>query len=101
LDRHSGGDHVIRINPGTLAWIQQLADEARDQVVEEIAADARRLAPVDTGELRRSIHVDGDEVVASADHAVYVELGTRYMAAQPFLGPALYKRRVIRGRGLR
>lgn len=43
---------------------------------------AKATAPVDTGEYRESIHMeDGEDsevlVVASADHSIYVELGTR------------------------
>lgn len=44
---------------------------------------AKATAPVDTGEYRDSIHLeDGKEdgevlVVASADHSIYVEYGTR------------------------
>lgn len=44
------------------------------------ADEARRLAPVDSGKYRDSIHVeeteDGARVVADADHAVHVEFGT-------------------------
>jgi HK97 gp10 family phage protein len=70
----------------------------RNEVLEEIAADARRYAPVDTGQLVASIEVDRAQgrVVAGADHATYVELGTRHMQPQPFLRPALYQKR---GRG--
>lgn len=49
-----------------------------------------------TGNLRRSIQppkisVDGltATVVVMADYGAYVELGTRYMEAQPYMGPAL------------
>ena len=57
---------------------------------------ARRLCPVDTGDLKASISArseaaaDGAEgaVSAGAAHAVYVELGTSRMAARPFLLPA-------------
>lgn len=57
-------------------------------------ADAKRLAPVDTGMLRSSIttHVAGDGltagVVATASYAPFVEGGTSRMAPQPFMGPA-------------
>ena len=54
-------------------------------------------APVDTGTLKRSIGLsmkDGGmtaEVKPSAEYAPYVELGTRFMGAQPYLRPALEK----------
>ena len=57
-------------------------------------ADAKALAPVDTGNLRSSIttSVQGDglraAVVATASYAVFVEQGTSRMRPQPFMGPA-------------
>lgn len=75
------------------------------RVAHDIEADAQRFAPVDTGALRDGIHVEGPTgntvyVVASRDVPgddpkvpVYVELGTRHMAAQPYLRPALYRER--------
>lgn len=57
--------------------------------------DAKAGAPVLTGELRDSIHavIHGlsGEVVATADHAEYVEDGTSVMAPQPYMGPALQR----------
>lgn len=78
---------------------------------------AKQKAPVDTGALRASIYtvMDGEDntvpmvpsdearrvwvpaprdmfvahVGPSVDYGLYVELGTRYMAAQPYLLPAL------------
>ena len=60
----------------------------------ELQAGAQRNAPVDTGNLKRSIGLeirdDGltAEVEATADYAPYVEWGTRFMKAQPFVRPA-------------
>lgn len=61
------------------------------------AEESRRLAPVDTGELRDSITYQVRRtatsfaivVLAGADHALYVELGTSHMSAQPYLRPVL------------
>lgn len=56
---------------------------------------AKKLAPVDTGNLRNSIThtVDEDEPAAyigsNVEYASYVCLGTIHMAAQPFLKPAV------------
>jgi HK97 gp10 family phage protein len=63
----------------------------------KVEAAAKRLAPVDTGRLRSSIShqltVDGQGLVAyvgtNVDYAIFQELGTRFMPAQPFLRPAL------------
>ena len=60
----------------------------------ELQAGAQQKAPVDTGTLKRSIGVeikDGGltaEVTPTAEYAAYVELGTRFMAAQPYLEPS-------------
>ncbi|SIT91699.1 HK97-gp10 family putative phage morphogenesis protein [Edaphobacillus lindanitolerans] len=57
---------------------------------------AQRNAPVDTGELRRSIRTgysDGGLTATTkvgVHYGPYVEYGTRFMAAQPFLRPAFY-----------
>ena len=56
---------------------------------------AKKLAPVDTGNLRNSIThaVDEEEPEAyigtNVEYAPYQELGTIHMAAQPFLKPAV------------
>lgn len=59
--------------------------------------EARRLCPVDTGRLRSSIthqvRTDPRGVVARVGtnvvYAPFIELGTRFAEAQPFLRPAL------------
>ena len=60
----------------------------------EMQTKAQQNAPVDTGTLKRSIGLEitdsgmTAEVMPTADYAPYVELGTRFMDAQPYLGPA-------------
>lgn len=71
------------------------ADLARRAI--KVANAAKRFCPVDTGRLRASIAwemaSDASGPVAivgtNVEYAPFVELGTRYMAAQPFLRPAL------------
>ena len=64
------------------------------KVALDTEADAKALAPVDTGNLRNSITtaVQGGglraAVVATASYAPYVEQGTSRQAPQPFMGPA-------------
>ncbi len=76
------------------------------KVAADIVAQAQQAAPVDTGHLRASIGTRQigpleHEVAASAHYAAYVELGTRYMAARPFLGPAAASAAVsVRAAGL-
>lgn len=57
-------------------------------------AEAQSLAPVDTGALKASILAVilsplSAAVRAAMYYAIYVEMGTRKMAAQPYLRPAL------------
>lgn len=56
---------------------------------------AKAYAPIDTGALRNSLHQEypGGNVLCQVwpdvDYAIYQELGTYKMAAQPFLTPAV------------
>jgi hypothetical protein len=80
----------------------------------EIAGDASRYAPVDTGALAESVehHMEGDDLIVSATggadgrtYAAWVELGHRVyhpstgqvgpevVPAEPFLRPALFQER--------
>ena len=65
---------------------EKVAERAGAQVV---VADMRKRAPVDTGALRDSITVseveEGAQVSASVPYARFVQFGTRYMEAQPFI----------------
>lgn len=55
---------------------------------------SQKNAPVDTGTLQRSIALEmrdsgkTAEVEPMVDYGAYVELGTRFMTAQPYLKPA-------------
>jgi HK97 gp10 family phage protein len=72
------------------------------RVVSISAVNIERLAkqrcPVDTGRLRASVakRFAGEtaaEIGTNVEYAPYVEHGTRYQRAQPFLGPALEQER--------
>jgi len=67
---------------------ERLANWAAD-----VKASARQRVPVKTGHLQRSIYAKISEWVAEvgaeASYAMFVELGTRYMRARPFLYPAV------------
>ena len=87
--------------------IENILDRAIDVSLKRGALEgvrtAKSLVPVKTGELKRSIHDDGirklgnvAEVTIEADargnnhehYAGYVEFGTRYHRAQPFMRPS-------------
>ncbi len=63
---------------------------------DQIKAQAKDLCPVRTGELRDSIDTRYDDdtykhdgyVYSPLNYAIFVELGTRFMAPQPYLYPA-------------
>jgi len=59
----------------------------------DVKALAKQLTPVRTGHLRSSIYAKISEWVAEigaeATYALFVELGTRHMQAQPYLYPAI------------
>lgn len=61
--------------------------------IEAGAAAARRFVPIDTGALQASIGTEQEGAVgrygASEEYALYVELGTSRMGAQPYLRPAI------------
>jgi HK97 gp10 family phage protein len=70
--------------------------------VRRIQADAKRLAPVDTGYLRESIHVMplgfsgyrfGGKVYDTVEYAPHQEYGTVKMRARPFMRPAYNRQR--------
>jgi len=88
----------FRFDRAGLAEAHRLVERARDRVVDDIAADAERRAPVDTGALAASIraHPASNRVTAGTDHWIYQEYGTRYQRAQPYMRPALYTRRRLR-----
>lgn len=62
----------------------------------KVEGDAKMIAPVDTGNLRRSITTSqGNDISAAVsttvEYAPYVEFGTSRMQAQPYLRPSLNK----------
>lgn len=67
----------------------------------QLQSKAMRNAPVDTGTLKRSISLELEdkgltaEVEAKTHYAAYVEYGTRYMDAKPYLGPAYREQKEI------
>ena len=96
--------------------IPNLTDSMRANAIEAVAkaafdieAHAKTLVPVDTGTLKNSIQRTIDDgglaatipagdgstppgsTTASAEYGLYVEYGTKYSRAQPFMRPAAEK----------
>jgi HK97 gp10 family phage protein len=59
----------------------------------DVKAEAMRQVPIRTGYLRSTIYAKIQEWVAEigadASYALFVELGTKYMQAHPYLYPAI------------
>lgn len=82
------------------ALISKAMNKAAARIVRYHSAQLQQRAqektPVDTGHLKRSIFLkiegDGNDTAgiirAEANYSGYVEKGTRFMTAQPFLFPA-------------
>ena len=90
---------LLGIDELTNALRDAVEDNARRTIVKyhtaKLQKKAEKKVPVKTGHLKRSIKSSiADEgmtgiVRADADYSGYVEVGTRFMDAQPFMGPAL------------
>ena len=92
---------VIRIE-GLDELLKELHKKADKQAIRQVVKQngselqsvSQQLAPVDTGNLKRSIGLeilDGGmtaEVEPTAEYAAYVEYGTRFMESQPYMRPA-------------
>jgi HK97 gp10 family phage protein len=83
-----------------VAALQKFDKELQEQVrawlydwAQRLAAQAAKNAPVRTGYLQSTVYAVVKEWVAevgaTATYAYFVEMGTRYMRAQPFLYPAV------------
>lgn len=76
------------------AKMQQAVNKEIQRSILRVEKRAKQLAPWDTGFLSNSIYsvmtsVLRGEIKSPADYSIYVEEGTRRMAAQPFLFPAV------------
>lgn len=73
--------------------VERGIDNGMKELGERVAQRAKEHCPVDTGRLQESITstANGKTVTVGSDveYAVYVELGTCKMRAQPYLRPAL------------
>lgn len=78
------------------AGARELAGVAVRKTAADVEADAKLLAPVDTGFLRNSIGTDmredsggvEAEIGPTAEYGAHVEYGTSRAAPQAYLGPA-------------
>jgi HK97 gp10 family phage protein len=94
---------TFKISPTLNRDLGTLAVPMLGRLALKVETEAKRLVPVKTGNLRRSITsavsvaagIPTAAVAATAHYGGFVEVGTAFMAPQPYLRPALVK--VIRG----
>lgn len=87
----------IRMNPAFQAQVAALVAPKLRGLAAFAENEAKRRCPVETGNLLRSgssgVSLEGNDVfgwvVFAAHYAIFVELGTGRMAAQPYMRPAL------------
>lgn len=82
---------LTRLSQGIASDIPTKAFTA---AAEQMVSGATSIVPVLTGNLRDSISAgqasaNGVEIVAEAEYAAYVELGTSKMNAQPYMRPSI------------
>jgi len=100
---------VLKGNKELIAILKKIPKEMQKDVeavleanAQEIESEAKRNAPVDTGKLKQSIKSVKIEKLTFtirandtglAPYAPFVEFGTRFQKAQPYLYPAFFKGR--------
>lgn len=89
----SGNKAILDNMAGLQAEIQAQAQATLEQAGQMALDKANELVPVLTGYLKSTLYVEAQPGVvtvgADAPYAIFVELGTRKMAAQPYLVPAM------------
>jgi HK97 gp10 family phage protein len=92
IDVKGAGEFAAAMNRFD-SGLQRQVHERISNWAADVKAAARQRVPVKTGQLRDSIYSKiGEwvaEVGAEASYAMFVEFGTRYMRARPFLYPAV------------
>lgn len=81
---------TITMNPAFHAELEEAVQPILDQVAEEVEQDIKRNAPVDSGELVRSVRRRGSIITISAPHWHFVEYGTRPHIIRPRTKQALW-----------
>ena len=80
--------------------VREALQQAIGKIAKDIEADAKTTVPVDTGFLKNSILARQVtpmlwRVNVGANYGIYVEFGTRFMAARPYFVPAVDKMRSV------
>lgn len=86
--------------------VQKAVDQELNRSSLRVERRAKKYAAWDTGWMSNTIYSSFVstllyEIVSPADYSIYIEEGTRYMMAQPFMRPALKEEEPILFRNLR
>lgn len=87
-----GGDKVVREISARVG--RNKVNHVVKRNAAQLQQKAQRYAAVDTGFMKRSIMIEvqpqflSATIKAMAEYSAYVEYGTRYMGAQPYMRPA-------------
>jgi HK97 gp10 family phage protein len=91
-----GVELIVKVDrlPEIIAKLPDAVSQVLAKVALDIESDAKTRAPVKTGHLRGSVQAGQESQLAwrigvGAEYGIYVEMGTRFMGARPFLTPAV------------
>lgn len=92
----------VRMDPRGMAKLRLRTSQLVQQLTDDVYFDARAMAAIDTGEMVSTLKArypawNRGRVYVGSDHWYFVEYGTRFMAAEPFMRPALYRVRLSSG----
>ena len=91
--RFEGDDEFDRLLEKAIKESESTVDAVVKNNTERTKRKAKQLAPVDTWFMHDSIYTSYEPLTgfihSPASYSGYVEFGTRYMSAQPFIRPAL------------
>jgi hypothetical protein len=90
----------IVMDSGGMAAVKLKITQHTQALTDAIYFDIRDATPVDTGELVASERPsypawNRGRIKIGTDHWAYVEYGTRRMAAQPYIRPAVFRTRWV------
>lgn len=94
-----GFDGIEKFNVRLHKFSEDFALEKAKQVEKDLLRIARTLVPVDTGKLKDNLRTEIEKIkwgyrvtlyvdLGDVEYALYVEVGTRKMKAQPYITPA-------------
>lgn len=98
--RIKGLDKMMNVFKTKPAQLQKVVEQELSRSALRVERRAKELAPFDTGYMSDNIYSMYQDVlkyavVSPAEYSIYVEKGTRRLAAQPFIHPALQEEQPV------